>query len=257
MAINKLRSFFEKNEANLINKWDHYFDIYDNHLRKYKESGERIILLEIGVFQGGSINLWRDYFDNNVEIYAIDINPLCKSFEQEGVNIFIGSQEDKQFLEEVIKKIPSPHIIIDDGGHSMKQLITSFEVLYPYLKNGGIYLLEDLHCCYWYNYGGGFQKKDTLIEYSKHFIDKMHAWYSESDRLKPDYYTKNVYGMHYYDSILIFDKKSITQPQSHMSGNYVFTPEQFDEVFPTERPKTFFQKLVHRIKYRIYKIKYG
>ncbi|HSA99741.1 MAG TPA: hypothetical protein VLE49_03755, partial [Anaerolineales bacterium] len=137
------------------------------------------------------------------------------------------------------------------------QLIISFEVLYPYLKEGGLYLLEDLHTCYWYNYGGGFQKRDTLIEYSKHFIDKMHAWYSESERLKPDYFTKNIYGMHYYDSILIFDKKKISQPESHMSGEYVFTPEQFKEVSPTEKPKTLVQKLARRIKYRLYKIKYG
>lgn len=255
--MNKLRSFFDNNKSNLINKWDHYFDIYDNHLRKYKDSGKKVVLLEIGIFQGGSINMWKDYFDNNVEIYAIDINPLCKSFEQEGVKIFIGSQEDKAFMESVAKQIPNPDIIIDDGGHSMNQLITSFEVLYPCLKEGGIYLLEDLHTCYWYNYGGGFEKPDTLIEYSKHFIDKMHAWYSESDRLKPDYYTKNIYGMHYYDSILIFDKKVIVQPESHMSGNYVFTPEQFEEVFPTEKPKTMIQKLVHRIKFRVHKIKYG
>jgi hypothetical protein len=160
-------------------------------------------------------------------------------------------------MESVAKQIPNPDIIIDDGGHAMTQLITSFEVLYPYLKEGGLYLLEDLHTCYWYNYGGGFQKKDTLIEYSKHFIDKMHAWYSESKRLKPDYFTKNIYGMHYYDSILIFDKKTISQPESHMSGEYVFTPEQFKEVSPTEKPKTLVQKLVHRIKYRLYKIKYG
>lgn len=253
--MNGLKSIFDNNKTNLMNKWHHYFEIYENHFSKFRD--RKIVLLEIGVFQGGSINLWKQYFGDKVEIYAIDINPLCKSFEQENVKIFIGSQEDKSFLNSVLQSMPNPDIIIDDGGHSMTQQITSFEMLFPFLKTNGVYFLEDLHSSYWYNYGGGFKRSTTFIEYSKHFIDKLHAWHSESDRLKPDYFTRNIYALHYYDSILVIDKKDISPPKAEMSGKYIFSPAEYNENFSSSKKNSFLAKLIHRIRYKIYKLRFG
>lgn len=250
-----LKSIFDNNQSNLMHKYRHYFEIYENHFSRF--IGKKIVILEIGVFQGGSINLWKQYFGDDVEIYAIDINPLCKGFEQKNVKIFIGSQEDKLFLNSVIKSIPTPDIIIDDGGHSMTQQITSFEVLFPFLKTNGLYFLEDLHSSYWYNYGGGFKRKTSFIEYSKNLIDKLNAWHSESDRLKPDYFTRNIYGLHYYDSILVIDKKEISPPKAEMTGKYVFSPEEYNENFSSSKKTSLIAKLLHRIRYKVYKLRFG
>ena len=238
-----------------MHKWTHYFDIYESHFKKFK--GKKPTVLEIGIFQGGSINLWKEYFKDQVDYYAIDINPLCKSFESENVKIFIGSQEDKSFLESVVASMPHPDIIIDDGGHSMNQQITSFEILFPFLKENGLYVVEDLHSSYWFNYDGGFTKKTSFIEYSKRIIDKIHAWHSESERLKPDYYTKNVYGLHFYDSVLIIDKKGISPPKPVMSGEYIFPPEIYNESFATTKQTTIIGSLFRRIKFKLYKWRYG
>ena len=77
--MNSARNIFESHSGNLIHKWDHYFEIYDKYFNKYID--QEVVLLEIGVLQGGSIDLWKKYFGNKLRYYGIDINPKCKQFE--------------------------------------------------------------------------------------------------------------------------------------------------------------------------------
>ncbi len=223
--MNQLQAYFENNTNNCIDKWLHYFDIYDFWFSKYKN--KPITILEIGVYQGGSLNMWRDYFGEKAQIYAIDINPSCKKFETENTKIFIGSQEDRTFLQKVRSQIPKPDIIIDDGGHSMNQQIVSFEELYGHVKKDGIYLCEDLHTSYWQIYGGGYKKSGSFIEYSKNFIDAINAWYAGDDKLKVNELTRSTYGLHYYPSMLIIQKKTMEKPVSRRKGKMIIPPEDF------------------------------
>jgi hypothetical protein len=222
---NSLLKYFKKNDKNAINKWMHYFDIYDKHFKKYHNSP--VTILEIGVFQGGSLNMWRDYFGDNAQIYAIDINNECKQFETRGTKIFIGSQEDREFLNDVKTQIPKVDILIDDGGHNMNQQIVSFEELYDHVKDDGIYLVEDLHTSYWHAYGGGYKKHNSFIEYSKNFIDILHAWHSEDPKLTVTPITKSMYALHFYDSLLVIEKKGIKPPESKMIGKVIIDIDKF------------------------------
>jgi len=77
--MNSTRNIFESHTGNLIHKWDHYFEIYDKYFNKYID--QEVVLLEIGVLQGGSIDLWKKYFGNKLRYYGIDITPKCKQFE--------------------------------------------------------------------------------------------------------------------------------------------------------------------------------
>ncbi|RYZ29580.1 MAG: class I SAM-dependent methyltransferase [Chitinophagaceae bacterium] len=225
--MNKLREYFENNESNAMNKWMHYFDIYDRHLNKYV--GKDITILEIGVFQGGSLKMWKEYFGDNVKIYAIDIYEKCKQFEEENVKIFIGSQSDRDFLRYVKTQMPPIDILIDDGGHYMDQQIVTFEELYDHIKPNGTYLCEDLHTSYWNNYGGGYKRPESFIEYSKEFIDKLHAWHSWDEKLQIDKFTRSTYSLHYYDSILVLEKKEMSQPESKIKGKVILEIDQFPE----------------------------
>lgn len=113
-------------------------------------------ILEIGVFKGGSLQMWKHYFDaanHNVKVYGIDINPDCKALEEENIEIFIGSQEDREFLRSVKEQIGKVDILIDDGGHTMDQQIITFEELFDLVSEDGIYLCEDLHTSYMEAYG--------------------------------------------------------------------------------------------------------
>src|SRR5690606_4997259 len=112
----------------LVHKLSHYFEIYERYFDKYRD--KEVVILEIGISHGGSLQIWREYFGAKARIFAVDINPECKTLEEDNVSIFIGSQEDKGFLSDLMRKMPRPDIIIDDGGHTMRQQITAFEVLY-------------------------------------------------------------------------------------------------------------------------------
>jgi len=204
--MNDLKTYFKNNTKRVIHKWHHYFDIYEKYFNKYR--GKEVVLLEIGVSKGGSLQMWKDYFGSNAKIYGIDINPKCKAFEEDGIKIFIGSQANKEFLNKVKESIPKIDILIDDGGHRMNEQIVSFEELYDHIKDNGIYVCEDVNTSYMPRYGGGY-KKFTFIEYIKNIIDFINA--DHSAELKANKYTKTINAIHYYETLVIIEKKKKTK----------------------------------------------
>ncbi len=219
-SISDLEKYFKNNTDRLIHKWNHYFDIYDRHFSRYRN--KEVVILEIGVSQGGSLQMWKNYFGKAAKIYGIDIEPRCKDLEEENVKIFIGSQSDRKFLQEVKKSIPKIDILIDDGGHTMEQLRVSFEELFDHVSSDGVYLAEDLHTAYWKNYGGGYKKRNSFIEYSKNFIDYLNAYHSRHRKLKVSKFTKSVDSLHYYDSILVIEKRIKNKPYHEKTGKISF-----------------------------------
>lgn len=216
-----LEVFFNNNNGKLIDKWKHYFDIYDSYFKQFR--GKEIVILEIGIFQGGSLQMWKQYFGPKARIYGIDINPNCKEFEEENIEIFIGSQSDRKFLRSIKEKIPPIDVLIDDGGHTMRQQIVTFEELFSHVKESGIYLCEDLHSSYQIAYGGGHKRKNTFIEYSKNFIDYLHAYYSEQRSLKINSFTRSARAVHYYDSIIVIEKGKWSEPVRLQTGQKTIT----------------------------------
>ncbi len=206
-----LREIFDQLDNRLIHKWNHYIEIYDQYLSKYRNT--EVTVLEIGVSQGGSIDMWKEYFGSKLRFYGIDINPQSTKFNESNIEILIGRQEDRDFWREVKNKIPKVDILIDDGGHTMIQQITTFEEMFDHVKDDGIYICEDTHTSYLYAYHGAYKRKDTFIEYSKNFIDYLHAWFSENKlRLSVNNFTKHVYGIHYYTNMVVIEKKNMLQP---------------------------------------------
>ena len=216
METNKLLDYFEKNDSNLIHKWMHYFDIYDRHFSNYV--GKKITVVEFGVFHGGSLKMWQSYFGKKARIIGVDINPECKKFEGGNIEIYIGDQEDREFLKDLMNKIGKIDVVIEDGGHTMRQQVHTFEEVYPKVSDNGVFLIEDLHTSYWREYGGGYKKKDTFIEYSKSVIDDINAWHSKNSDLEVSDLTRSIKGMHVYDSIIVFDKGNVEQPRHEMTG---------------------------------------
>lgn len=222
---NALRSIFENHSGHAILKWDHYIEIYERYFSRFRYS--EVVILEIGIYQGGSLQIWKEYFGSKAKIYGIDIQPECKKFEDDQITIFIGSQSDTNFLSYLKKNIPKPDIILDDGGHMMHQQIISFENLFEYLKDDGVYLVEDLHTSYWKEYDGGYKRSNTFIEYSKELIDQLNAYHSRSSVLVPNQYTENIYSLHFFDSVLIVEKGLHREPVSIMKGTISIDNEKF------------------------------
>jgi hypothetical protein len=219
--VNDLEAFFQRHEGRLLHKWRHYFEIYDRHFARFR--GQPICMVEFGVSQGGSIDMWRHYFGSQARYFGVDINRDCKQFEGPGVTIFIGDQEDRAFLRTLAHTLPPIDILIDDGGHTMRQQIHTFEELFPCVQPHGVYLIEDLHTSYWKRWGGGYKKRNSFIEYSKDFIDRLNAWHSrEPRRLRPSAFTRSVHSLHYYDSVLVIEKRPMSEPVHERKGRQLF-----------------------------------
>ncbi|THH40347.1 class I SAM-dependent methyltransferase [Neolewinella litorea] len=223
---NDLQRYFTNNTSRVTNKWDHYFEIYDRHLQRFR--GQEVVLVEIGVFQGGSLGMWQEYLGPRAKIYGIDIDPRTKALEEDNVRILIGSQSDRAFLRTVRETIPRIDILIDDGGHMMRQQITTFEELFGHVSNDGVYLCEDLHTSYWMHFGGGHQRRGTFIEFSKNLIDALNAYHSQQNSLRANELTETMHGLHFYDSILVIEKRRRSRPRPVQSGTIRIFPEEPD-----------------------------
>ena len=222
--MNDLEKFFnaydEKDGSRLIHKWDHYFEIYDRHFSRFR--GQPINIVEFGVSQGGSIQMWQDYFGLAAQIFGIDINPNCQRFASDKVKIFIGDQGDRAFLKSLAEQLPSIDILIDDGGHTMAQQIATYEMLFAKVAPNGVYLCEDVHTSYWRRFGGGYRRKSSFIEYSKNFVDKINAWHSKSPRLVVDDFTRSAHSVHFYDSVVVVEKRAMQPPTHRRVGKQLF-----------------------------------
>lgn len=218
---NPLTRYFLNNRGRLIDKWMHYFDIYDRHFSPYRF--KTITVVEFGVSHGGSLQMWKKYFGRKARIIGVDIDPRCAELGEDQIEIIIGDQSDREFLRELRERVGPIDILIDDGGHRMEQQIATFEVLWPAVVDGGVYLIEDLHTSYWSDFGGGYRRPDTFIEYAKGLIDSQNAWHSRNkDELAPDDYTKSIGGMHVYDSVIVMDKRTVQPPRRELKGNASF-----------------------------------
>lgn len=201
------RAFFAS-EHRPAHKWYHYLDIYHRHLAQYQNKS--LFFLEIGVFDGGSLDMWRRYFGAPATIVGIDINPACAERVDPPNIVRIGSQTDQKFLHDVIKEFGSPDIILDDGSHVASHQRASFAVLFPLLKEGGLYIIEDTHTAYWPDWEGGYKRKGSIIEDIKQMIDDMHSWYHRRTGVTPA--RQSIYAIHVYDSLTVLEKRQKERP---------------------------------------------
>jgi hypothetical protein len=208
-ASNDLAKLFYAHKGRLIQKWLHYLDIYDRHFSAYRSTPVK--MLEIGVSQGGSLELWRKYLGKDATLFGIDIDPECASRVTAPSQVRIGSQDDPMFLRAVIDEMGPPDIILDDGSHIGRHQRTSFNTLFPLLREGGLYLIEDLHTAYSFvRWEGGYRRKSTGIELVKDMIDDMHGWYH---RRKMRTASRNQIGaIHIYDSVAVIEKRQVARP---------------------------------------------
>jgi hypothetical protein len=213
---NPLYAYFVGHRSGrLLDKWVHYFPIYQRHFAPFVGTAPKI--LEIGVFQGGSLDMWQRFFGPGMEIVGIDVDPTAKQLADPRITVLLGDQEDTAFLESVVAEHGPFDIIIDDGGHTMGQQIASIEALFPAaLRDGGVYLVEDCHTSYWADFDAGRGKPGTFIEWAKERIDDLHS-YHDAGPVHP-VWTDHVDGIHCYDSIVVFDKQRRWAPFCEQVG---------------------------------------
>ncbi|MDR1147580.1 MAG: hypothetical protein LBK66_03000 [Spirochaetaceae bacterium] len=168
---------FKNHNGFVSNKWVHYFYIYDRLFSEYRAKNQPLTIMEIGVDRGGSLEIWKKYLPENSKIHGVDINPKCGEINfSENIFFHLGSASDRAFMEKTFADIDFD-IIIDDGSHICSDVIEAFKIMFPKIKNGGLYVVEDLHTSYWAVCGGGVLKKGSSIEYFKKFVENINADY--------------------------------------------------------------------------------
>ena len=196
-------------------KWgDHFYTRhYDRHFAEFRE--QRIKLLEIGIggfesptLGGESLRMWKYYFRRGM-IYGLDV--FDKSpIDEPRIHTIMGDQSDPECLKAIADGLGPLDIIIDDGSHLSSHIITSFTALFPYVIDGGLYVIEDLHTSYWPGWNGNRNDVNdpaTTIGFLKTLLDGLH--YQDQmpgSSVKPSSITQNVRGIHIYHNIAFIEK---------------------------------------------------
>tara|TARA_X000001036_G_scaffold138123_1_gene130932 strand:+ start:165 stop:992 length:828 start_codon:yes stop_codon:yes gene_type:complete len=192
-------------------KHSNYFEIYDELFEKYRE--KKITFVEIGVTNGGSLMMWREYF-KEANIIGIDFNPSAKKWEEYGFKIFIGDQSDPKFWTDFFSKVGKIDILIDDGGHTNQQQISTFHSCYENINENGIILFEDTHSSYLKEFGN--PSKYSFMNFCYNLVDVMNKKIIHQ-KIPP--YLKRIYKIEFYQSIVVFFFNKDKAKASHAVDN--------------------------------------
>lgn len=226
---NPLHAYFQNNGGRLVDKWFHYLDVYHRHFARYR--GRQFTMVEVGVYHGGSLQMWRHYLGPMARIVGVDIEPRTAALATADTEIMIGDQADPAFLARLARQVGRIDVLIDDGGHTMQQQLQTFMALYPAVAHDGVYLVEDLHTSYWREYGGAYRGQFSFLELTKTLIDQLNAWHSrDAHSFVVDGYTQSTGSMHYYDSVLVIEKRRRDPPRMCKSGKPYFEGTEKGEV---------------------------
>jgi hypothetical protein len=223
--MNDLYSFFvQRRGTKPMHKWHHYFEVYERYFAPLRHRSPT--LLEIGVQDGGSLEMWRMYFGTTARIYGIDSTPESKRHEDVATRMFIGDQGDRQFLRDVRRQIGTADIVIDDGGHRVSQQVASFEELYPMLGDSGFYLIEDTHTAIW---GGSYNDRpdrQTILSFAAARCAELMDWTGRPQNFQQLMTDQNVLladqasafcrttkAVSFYDSLIVFERGRRTVPR--------------------------------------------
>lgn len=221
LSSNLLFAYFSANHAGRpLDKWIHYFPIYERHLSRYR--GLPVRVLEIGVYRGGGLDLLRHFLGPDASLVGIDIDEAARTATGGRHPVEIGDQADPEFLRRVSETHGPFDIVIDDGGHTMRQQITSAETLFPLLNEDATYLVEDCHTSYWPEYEDSGNAGRSFIEWVKLRVDDLNAYhYSLAQELESPWQT-HLAGIHVYDSVVVLTKHRHAAPFDEISGTKEF-----------------------------------
>jgi hypothetical protein len=204
-AANPLETYFDSHGAGpVIWKWRHYFDIYHRHLAKFV--GRDVHVLEVGVYGGGSLKMWQDYFGPGCRMYGVDREPACKAYEDGAVRVFIGDQADRAFWKRFKDEVPPLDVVLDDGGHMPHQQIATLEETLPHLRPGGVYLCEDVHGVF-----HPFSQYASGLSYNlNEFLQKSGA--ADYASLTTPF-QQAIHSVHLYPYVVVIERAEVAEPE--------------------------------------------
>ena len=227
MSSGFLHRYFLNHSGRSIHKWFHYFDVYEAHFERFR--GRKINFLEIGVGQGGSQQMWREYFGPEANIMCLDIRDLSHRVDPKVAKFYQGDQTDKKLLDKIVKQNGAIDVVLDDGSHHSKHIIATFEILYPQMTPNGVYMVEDVSCVYKKKYDGGYKQPGSFMEYTKDLCDRINFVHLKQFK-NDDPFGNSTHSINIYDAMVVFERR----PKAHLQwartgkqgilGELPFTP---------------------------------
>lgn len=199
-------------------KWgDHWYAAhYQRHFARYRR--RRIKVLEIGVgghddarAGGASLRMWKRFFPRGT-IYGLDLYDKS-AFEEHRITIFQGDQTDAALLRRLVDSMGQVDIVIDDGSHMNKDVLATFDILFPLLPDGASYAIEDTQTSFWPEFGGSedLDAAGTSLGLAKRIIVGLNHAEILDDSYVPTYADLNVTAVHCYHNLIIIEKGSNTE----------------------------------------------
>jgi hypothetical protein len=163
-------------------KWEAYFHAYERLFSPLRD--QAVTLLEIGVQNGGSLEVWSQYFANATRVIGCDVDPKCANLQyvDPRIEVVVGDATAKRTRMQVMEICDSFDIVIDDGSHLSSDIVSAFLSYFPLLKPGGLYVVEDTHALYRPVPGGGVLSGTSAQQFFKqcaelinleHWIDQL------------------------------------------------------------------------------------
>lgn len=171
MTGNTLEQLYAAHEGKVSDKWSIYFNEYERIFDNYRDNPIR--LLEIGIQNGGSLEIWSKYFFHAQKLVGCDINPDCArlSYEDPRIAVVVGDANSDSTLTKILEYASAFDVIIDDGSHRSSDIVKSFARYFPHLADGGVFVVEDLHCSYWQEFEGGLFDPFSSMAFFKRLVD--------------------------------------------------------------------------------------
>jgi len=165
---------WKKHNQYVSHKWTDYLEHYDEQIVKHIT--RPVDFLEIGVQNGGDLQVWTKVLPKGSTVLGIDVDKKCKDL---GLPVLVGNGSDPEWLNNALGSREFD-IIIDDGSHVVHEVVRSLDLLWPRVRPGGWLVIEDLHTSYWPSYGGEFKAEGASMEVIKDWIDSVNHQHHSS-----------------------------------------------------------------------------
>jgi hypothetical protein len=208
-------------------KWGPHFytPVYHELLSRRRDQPVRLLEIGVGGYDlktmgGASLAMWAEYFPRG-QITGIDIAEKRLTLDAR-IKFFQGSQDDPAFLKSVCDARGPFDVIVDDGSHVPKHVVTSFHVLFPSLTEGGLYIIEDIQTAFWPSFGGSLLHGGDTMKLARTIIECLnHAELGVvgGSRALPEF-ARLIKSFRAYHNLFVIEKGDNGEP-----SNFAYDPD--------------------------------
>jgi hypothetical protein len=228
-------------------KHSSYFDVYPEVLAKYRD--QPITLVEVGLFKGGSLFMWRDFLGPQARIIGVDIEPESLRWQKDGFEIYVGDQANPEFWKNFFSQVGKIDVLIDDGGHTNEQQIITVLKSLEWINDDGTLIVEDTHCSYRKDFGN--PHRYSFINFAKRLADSINTrFFGTSDKLG---LSEIVFSIQFFQSIVVFHVDRDKSVTSFPTKNIAAEKSEVGEILELGKGKPL-KVLLQKISARFYVI---